>query len=173
MINLDHGAFRHCAPQLLVLRSDLTPILFLEAVLVRRDPNDCATDYALDVKHVLQESTKNVSPFRGTISVEGALKCVEVPKDACEHALKVSIATSAQLGSQHESRKGVVPRERFRLVASGCDVHRVSTMQSKSLDRALSLRMSGHMKRLRVSMHTIVESNVTLQQGARGAEAAD
>ena len=78
-----------------------------------------------------------------------------------------------QLGSQHESRKGAVPRERFRLVASGCDVHRVSTMQSKFLDRALSLRMSGHMKRLRVCMHTIVESNVTLQQGARGAEAAD
>ena len=34
MVNLDHGAFRHCP----VLRSDLTPILFLEAVSYDETP---------------------------------------------------------------------------------------------------------------------------------------
>ena len=64
MVNLDHGAFRHCA-LLPVARvaERLDTKSFLGGCLVRRDPNDCATDYALDVKHVLQESTKKIHPF--------------------------------------------------------------------------------------------------------------
>ena len=57
-------------------------------------------------------------------------------------------------------------------------------MQSRSLDLvkdfmlrlvhlSLSLRMSGHMKRFRACMRTIVESKLTLLQGACSAEAAD
>ena len=57
-------------------------------------------------------------------------------------------------------------------------------MQSRSLDHvkdfvsrlvhlSLSLRMSGHMKRFRACMRTVVESKLTLLQGACSAEAAD
>ena len=57
-------------------------------------------------------------------------------------------------------------------------------MQSRSLDHvkdlvsrlvhlSLSLRMSGHMKRFRGCMRTVVESELTLLQGACSAEAAD
>ena len=62
-INLDHGAFRHCI-QSLALRSDLVPILFLEAASYDETQMTVrTTDDALDLKHVLQESTETSRAF--------------------------------------------------------------------------------------------------------------
>ena len=62
-INLDHGAFRHCI-QSLALRSDLAPILFLEAGSYDETPMTVrTTDDALDLKHVLQESAETSRAF--------------------------------------------------------------------------------------------------------------
>ena len=68
-INLDHGAFRHCI-QSLVLWSDLAPILFLEDASYDETPMTvCTTDYALDLKNVLQESAETSRAF--TVSACG------------------------------------------------------------------------------------------------------
>ena len=99
-----------------------------------------------------------------------------VPKEACEHELNVRIATSDRLAANMNAARELC-RERG-------PVHRVSTIQSRSLDHvkdlvsrlvhlSLSLRMSGHMKLFRACMRTVVESKLTLLQGACGAEAAD
>ena len=62
-INLDHGAFRHCI-QSLAFRSDLAPILFLEAASYDETPMTVrTTDGALDLKHVLQESAETSRAF--------------------------------------------------------------------------------------------------------------
>ena len=65
---------------------------------------------------------------------------------------------------------------------ASCEVHRVSTMQSRFLDHvkdlvsrsmhlSLSLRMSGHMKRFRACMRTVVESEVDAVAGCSGEAA--
>ena len=54
-----HSVFRHCI-QSLALRSDLAPILFLEAAASYDETPMTVrtTDDALDLKHVLQESAE-------------------------------------------------------------------------------------------------------------------
>ena len=67
-INLDDGAFRHCI-QSLALRSDLAPILFLEAASYDETPMTVRTaDDALDLKHVLQESGETSRAFTVAVS---------------------------------------------------------------------------------------------------------
>ena len=98
-----------------------------------------------------------------------------VPKEACEHEIKRKIATSDRRAANMKAERELC-RERgpgwLRLHAS-CDVHRVSTVPSRSLDHvkdlvsrlvhlSLSLRMSGHMKRVRACVRTVVESKLTL-----------
>ena len=62
-INLDHGALRHCI-QSLALRSDLAPILSLEAAsYVETSMTVHTTSNALDLKHVLQESAETSHAF--------------------------------------------------------------------------------------------------------------
>ena len=109
-----------------------------------------------------------------------------VPNEACEHEFKVIIATSDRLVANMK-----VERELCRERGPGwlhlhaiCDVHRASTMQSRSLGHVkelgsrlvhlcLPLRMSGHMKWYRACMRTVVESKLTLLHGACRAKAAD
>ena len=107
-------------------------------------------------------------------------------KKACEHELKVRIATNDRLAANMNVERDLC-RERgpgwLEMHAShaSCDVHPVSPMQSGSLDYLVSRlvqlslphRRSGHMKRFRACARTIVESKLTLLQGACCAEAAD
>ena len=108
-----------------------------------------------------------------------------VPKEACEHELKVRIATSDKLVANMKAERELC-REKgpWLHLHAICDVHRVSTMQSRSLGHvkelvsrmvhlSLSLRMSGDMKWFRACMRTVVESKLTLLQGACSAKAAD
>ena len=91
-----------------------------------------------------------------------------VPKEACEHELKVRTATSDTLAANMKAEKELC-RERgpgwLHLHASR-DAHRVSTMQSRSLYHvkdlvsrlvhlSLSLRMNEHKKRFRACMRGI------------------
>ena len=82
--------------------------------------------------------------------------CRVCPKEACEHELKVIIATSDRLAANMKAERELC-RERgpgWLHLHAICDVHRVSTMQSRSLGHvkdlvsrlvhlSLSLRMSG------------------------------
>ena len=109
-----------------------------------------------------------------------------VPKEACEHELKVRIATSDKLVANMKAERELC-RERgpgWLHLHAICDVHRASTMQSRSLGHVkelgsrlvhlcLPLRMSGHMKWYRACMRTVVESKLTLLHGACRAKAAD
>ena len=102
-----------------------------------------------------------------------------VPKEACEHELEVRIVMSDRLAANMKAERELC-RERgpgWLPLRASCDVHRVSTLQSRSLDHvkdlvsrlvhlSLSLCMSEHVKRFRACMRTVVE-------GACSAEAAD
>ena len=61
-INLDHGAFRHCI-QSLALRSDLAPILFLDAASYDETPMTVRT-----TDDALQESAETSRAFAAAVS---------------------------------------------------------------------------------------------------------
>ena len=108
------------------------------------------------------------------------------PRESGAFRMVVRAATSDRLAANVKAEREVcrLRGEGWSSLRSPCDIHRVSTMQTSSLDHvsdlvsqmihlSLSLRMGGLMKRFRARMRTVVDSRLKLLTGAPSGEAIE